>query len=250
MKLNLLSIFVASIGFGRHTVTPFAATQVRSSIARPRPSAAKTLFSTRQDEPTSARDDDAASKRGMLKFAIPALGIYLVNPLLSNIDNAFVGRTVGAAGLAALSPGEFDRSFCIHHERSQSITTRHRHRQSTQLDGTATLCIDQALYMFSFLSRATTGLASRAYGDGGDELDSKQKLRDAASPAFSVALFCGLALSLTYTLRASNVLNLLRGENDRGDAFSLSHRYTAQTMFQQLTNNFFRVQRNTSSSGG
>jgi len=177
MKLNtLLSIFVAAVGPG--VVAPFAAPQVRPSIARPRPSATKTLFSTRQNEPTSAGDDDAASKRGMLKFAIPALGIYLMNPLLSNIDNAFVGRTVGAAGLAALSP--------------------------------ATLCIDQALYMFSFLSRATTGLASRAYADGGDEIDSKQRLSDAASPAFSVALFCGLVLSLTYTLRASNVLNLLR----------------------------------------
>ena len=88
------------------------------------------------------------------------------------------------------------------------------------LDGTATLCIDQALYMFSFLSRATTGLASRAFADGDSELESKQKLSDAASPAFSVALFCGLVLSLTYTLRASNVLNLLRGENE-GEIHSL-----------------------------
>lgn len=115
MKLSLLSILIASIGVGRHAATPFATTQVRS-IARPRPAAAKTLFSARENEPTPAGDDDAAdaSKRGMLKFAIPALGIYLMNPLLSNIDNAFVGRTVGAAGLAALSPGESDGS-CAHH---------------------------------------------------------------------------------------------------------------------------------------
>jgi Na+-driven multidrug efflux pump len=33
----------------------------------------------------------------MLKFAVPALGIYLMQPLLSNIDNSFVGRTVGRA---------------------------------------------------------------------------------------------------------------------------------------------------------
>jgi hypothetical protein len=72
-----------------------------------------------------------ASKRAMLGFAIPALGIYLTNPLLSNIDNAFVGRTIGTAGLAALSP--------------------------------ATICTDQMLYLFSFLGRATTGLVSRAY---------------------------------------------------------------------------------------
>ena len=76
--------------------------------------------------------DEETSKRSMLSFAIPALGIYLSNPLLSNIDNAFVGQTVGTKGLAALSP--------------------------------ATICTDQMLYLFSFLSRATTGLVSRAYG--------------------------------------------------------------------------------------
>jgi hypothetical protein len=85
-----------------------------------------------------------ASKREMMGFAIPALGIFLTNPLLSNIDNAFVGQTIGATGLAALSP--------------------------------ATLCTDQVLYLFSFLSRATTGLVSRAYA-GGDT----QKAKEAAS---------------------------------------------------------------------
>ena len=87
----------------------------------------------------------SASKRQMMSFALPALGIFLTNPLLSNIDNAFVGRTVGASGLAALSP--------------------------------ATLCTDQALYLFSFLGRATTGLVSRAYKagpDGGDTDAARQ----------------------------------------------------------------------------
>ena len=89
-----------------------------------------------------------ASKTEMLRFAIPALGIYLANPLLSNIDNSFVGQTVGTAGLAALSP--------------------------------ATLCTDQMLYLFSFLSRATTSMVARAYaldGTGGNVAAA----RDAAS---------------------------------------------------------------------
>ena len=51
------------------------------------------------DDDDSKKNDSSSSKREMLKFAIPALGIYLTNPLLSNIDNAFVGRTVGAVGL-------------------------------------------------------------------------------------------------------------------------------------------------------
>ena len=41
----------------------------------------------------------------MLKFYGPALGIFLAGPLMSNIDNAIVGRAAGVSALAALSPG-------------------------------------------------------------------------------------------------------------------------------------------------
>jgi len=127
------------------------------------------------DENDKASD---SSKRQMLKFAVPALGIYLMQPLLSNIDNSFVGRTVGRAGLAALSP--------------------------------ATLCIDQALYLFSFLSRATTGLASRAYASNtSDGKGNVEAARNAASPALTVSLVCGAALTLIYSLRTPSLLKIL-----------------------------------------
>ncbi|KAL9178994.1 hypothetical protein ACHAXT_011967 [Thalassiosira profunda] len=120
-----------------------------------------------------------ASKREMLKFAVPALGIYLTNPLLSNIDNAFVGRTVGALGLAALSP--------------------------------ATLCIDQILYLFSFLSRAATALAARAYNaaDNKSEEEAKERMREASAPALSVAVFSGVLMSILYALKAPAILHAL-----------------------------------------
>jgi putative MATE family efflux protein len=113
-----------------------------------------------------------ASKREMMGFAIPALGIFLTNPLLSNIDNAFVGQTIGATGLAALSP--------------------------------ATLCTDQVLYLFSFLSRATTGLVSRAYA-GGDT----QKAKEAASAPLMVSLLCGLVLAVLYAVLTPTMLSAM-----------------------------------------
>lgn len=75
----------------------------------------------------------------------------------------------------------------------------------------ATLCIDQALYLFSFLSRATTGLASRAYSsvDNKSEDEAREKMRDAASPALSVALFSGVVMSVLYLLYAPNILGAL-----------------------------------------
>ena len=144
------------------------------------------LYSTVDDDNEGSNESESsASKTEMLKFAIPALGIYLTNPLLSNIDNAFVGRTVGPAGLAALSP--------------------------------ATLCIDQALYLFSFLSRAATGMVSRAYNSKTkDETSEEEKgngnlaaARDAATPALSMSLICGVGLSLMYAFFTPALLNRL-----------------------------------------
>lgn len=111
----------------------------------------------------------------MIKFALPALGIYLCNPLLSNIDNAFVGRTVGTSGLAALSPG--------------------------------TLCTDQLLYLFSFLARATTGLVSRAYAVTDDsQSGNTEAARRAASAPLTVSIACGMLLSVFYALFTQNLM--------------------------------------------
>lgn len=122
-----------------------------------------------------------ASKRDMMSFALPALGIFLANPLLSNIDNAFVGRTVGASGLAALSP--------------------------------ATLCTDQVLYLFSFLGRATTGLVSRAYKAGPDGGDT-DAARDAASGPLTISLAVGATLSVLYAFFTPRLLSVIGVNSD------------------------------------
>ena len=128
--------------------------------------------------PSSTTEGKKSSKRAMLGFAVPALGIYLANPLLSNIDNAFVGRTVGTQGLAALSP--------------------------------ATICTDQMIYLFSFLSRATTGLVSRAYGAPDKPLsERKQDACKAGSTPLTVSLVCGFALSIFYAFFTPKLLSAL-----------------------------------------
>lgn len=127
---------------------------------------------------SSSTTSATSSKREMLRFALPALGIYLANPLLSNIDNSFVGKTVGTQGLAALSP--------------------------------ATICTDQVLYLFSFLSRATTGLVSRAYGSETDEAEKQKAASKAASPPLTVALAAGILLSIGYAVGTPALLSLLK----------------------------------------
>uniref|UniRef100_A0A7S3QIJ8 Polysaccharide biosynthesis protein C-terminal domain-containing protein n=1 Tax=Chaetoceros debilis TaxID=122233 RepID=A0A7S3QIJ8_9STRA len=122
----------------------------------------------------------AKSKTEMLYFAIPALGIFLASPLLSNIDNAFVGKTVGTVGLAALSP--------------------------------ATICTDQMLYLFSFLSRATTGIVSRAYSSKETEEERIAAARDSASTPLTFAIMSGILLSFFYAICTPKMLMLLNVE--------------------------------------
>lgn len=121
--------------------------------------------------------DSSSSKREMLKFAVPALGIFLANPLLSNIDNAFVGKTVGTQGLAALSP--------------------------------ATICTDQMLYLFSFLSRATTGLVSRARGLETDPDKKNAATAEVGSTPLTVGLMAGALLSVFYAFCTPGMLSFL-----------------------------------------
>ncbi len=132
---------------------------------------------------------NSSSKREMLKFAVPALGIFLANPLLSNIDNAFVGKTVGTKGLAALSP--------------------------------ATICTDQMLYLFSFLSRATTGLVSRARGLETDDAKKNDAAAKAGSAPLTVALIAGFLLTVFYAFCTPNLLSTLNVTPElRGSAAS------------------------------
>lgn len=93
------------------------------------------------------------TKRDMLKFYGPALGIFMASPLMSNIDNAIVGRAAGVGALAALSPG--------------------------------TVLSDQVLFLFSFLGRATTGLVARAYAVEG-AAGAKRELRRPLALAFAI----------------------------------------------------------------
>jgi Na+-driven multidrug efflux pump len=128
------------------------------SVASALPALSPVITSQKPQRPKSSRmrsagkesftanmDKDSSSKRSLLRFAIPALGIYLSNPLLSNIDNIFVGRTAGTKALAAMSP--------------------------------ATTLTDLLLMTFSFLGRAATGIVTRAYalkeGKGNTEAASK-----------------------------------------------------------------------------
>jgi Na+-driven multidrug efflux pump len=138
------------------------------------------VSSTSDDAETSSKIEQkpTASKRSMLKFAVPALGIFLASPLLSNIDNAFVGKTVGSQGLAALSPG--------------------------------TVCTDNLLYLFTFLSRATTGIVSRAFAAKNEESTEGDidAAREAASAPLSVAFICGLIMTFLYAFFTPNLLKV------------------------------------------
>ncbi|VEU43259.1 unnamed protein product [Pseudo-nitzschia multistriata] len=98
------------------------------------------------------------------KFAVPCLGLWVAQPLLSLVDTAFVGLSAkvpaeSAAQLASLGP--------------------------------ATTFIDGATYLFAFLNVATTNLYSTALAQKGGQSDEAEAVVCTAS---RVALRCGIGI--------------------------------------------------------
>ena len=99
------------------------------------------------------------STSNMIRFALPALGSWLVSPLMSLVDTAVVGRSASSLELAALGP--------------------------------ATMVGDSLSYLFSFLSVATTNLIATSLASedaGGDDA-----VREILATAVRLALLCGVA---------------------------------------------------------
>eukprot|EP00536_Pseudo-nitzschia_multiseries_P001469 jgi/Psemu1/181272/e_gw1.19.197.1 len=100
------------------------------------------------------------------KFAIPCLGLWVAQPLLSLVDTAFVGLSAAvpaesAAQLASLGP--------------------------------ATTFFDGATYLFAFLNVATTNLYSTARAQKGEQSDEAEAVVCTAS---RVAMRCGIGIML------------------------------------------------------
>lgn len=126
--------------------------------------------------PNANEASTSESKRDMLRFLLPALGISVASPLMSNIDNAFVGQYGGTQALAALSPG--------------------------------TVLADLVLYLLVFLPRSTVGLVSRARPNG------QSAVREALRRPLSVAFVLGLMISALYVCAAPLILGLMQVPSD------------------------------------
>jgi len=107
----------------------------------------------------------------MLRFAAPALGIYVADPIMTNIDNGFVGRFSGTEALAALGPGN--------------------------------VMANNILFLFqTVLNAATTGLVSRALGKD----DGTEKARLELSRMLSIVLVIGLLLTMFQLFLSGSVM--------------------------------------------
>lgn len=116
----------------------------------------------------------------MLRFALPALGIYAADPIMSNIDNGFVGKFGGTAALASLGPG--------------------------------TVVASNLMFIFTaILASATTGLVSRAWASpsGGASAAGAALTR---TQSFSLTI--GTALTLFYQLATPWALRMLNTPAD------------------------------------
>lgn len=117
------------------------------------------------------------------KFAIPCLGLWVAQPLLSLVDTAFVGLSArvpaeSASQLAALGP--------------------------------ATTFFDGATYLFAFLNVATTNLYATARSRSGEQSDQAEAVIRTAS---RVAARCGVGLMIFLLAFARPLLSLYIGRS-------------------------------------
>jgi hypothetical protein len=115
------------------------------------------------------------------RFALPCLGLWVAQPLLSLVDTAFVGLSgstaQSASNLAALGP--------------------------------ATTFFDGATYLFAFLNVATTNLYSTARAKYGE---NSQQAEGVVRTASRVAMRCGVGLMFFLLAFARPLLALYIGE--------------------------------------
>lgn len=109
-----------------------------------------------------------------IKFALPCLGLWVAQPLLSLVDTSFVGLSGGGEGSA---------------------------RQLAAL-GPATTFFDGATYLFAFLNVATTNLYSSAKAEKGLR---SEKAESVVRTSSRVALRCGFGI-MTFLLCFSRPL--------------------------------------------
>jgi hypothetical protein len=116
------------------------------------------------------------------KFALPCLGLWVSQPLLSLVDTAFVGLSgtvsQSASNLAALGP--------------------------------ATTFIDGATYLFAFLNVATTNLYSSARAQRGEQSDQAEGVVRTAN---RISFRCGVGLMIFLWAFARPLLALYIGTN-------------------------------------
>jgi len=106
---------------------------------------------------SGAQKAPGTSARAIVAFTLPALGIYLTGPFLSMVDTCFVGLGP-VTQLAALMP--------------------------------ASLTCDGALFLFSFLGTATTGLVTREVKRGKEQ--AQRIVATAIFIAFCIGATCSI----------------------------------------------------------
>lgn len=123
--------------------------------------------------------------KDLFNFALPCLGLWISNPLLSLIDTASVGLTakpgMGAAELGALGP--------------------------------ATTFIDGSTYLFAFLNVATTNLYASALAKNAENEEESKLATDAVvRTATKIALICGFGIMGLLFWKGQFLLKLYVGE--------------------------------------
>lgn len=142
---------------------------------------------------SASSDTRTSGMKEILKFAIPAIGVWLCGPLLSMIDTAAVGLLSGTANQAALSP--------------------------------AVAVTEYSTLLLAFLYTATTNLVASAQEED-KNLSGKPLTTKTLVSAIQVSFYAGIGLSAALMFFSKGLLKAIIGNETIGAAvFAPALRY-------------------------
>jgi len=137
---------------------------------------------------SASKTDDDVGQGQILKFAIPAIGVWLCGPLLSCIDTASVGLLSGTAQQAALSP--------------------------------AVAVTDYSALLLAFIYTATTNLMATS------NVEENQDARNTLVQSLRTSFYSGLVLAVGLLWQSSRMVRALMGNGaDVSGIFGPALRY-------------------------
>lgn len=172
IRMRILNFCVSAILISSYIVYFTQAINVKTSTTKLQVVAKNAFISADKSSIVDYKEKSLLGKSQLLRFGIPTLGIWILQPILSLIDSSVIGISAGVTELAALGPG--------------------------------IAWIDCTSYLVQVVGMFVTSQIAQNF-------DDDKKVRRSISHSMVIALFLGILLTLIQFVGAEGRISVLSG---------------------------------------